>query len=145
MFLLAATSPATIVAVVSAAAAVGAVLVHLYGARRTNANAARDEALALAETRGQIIADLERRLALLERRHRESSAAAAKRIHELEVVVAKANSDAREQAYQLQRFYAAALADLLIGVQEDLEAVPPNVDRALTRIRGLLAQEHPAV
>jgi biopolymer transport protein ExbB/TolQ len=145
MFLLAATSPATIVAVVSAAAAVGAVLIHLYVARRTDANAAREEALALAETRGQIIADLERRLALLERRYRESSADSAKRIHELEEAVEKANSDAREQAYQLQRFYAAALADLLIGVQEDLEAIPPNVDRALRRILGLLAQEHPAV
>jgi hypothetical protein len=49
----------------------------------------------------------------------------------------------------MQRFYAAELADLadlLLGVQEDLEAAPPNVGRALTRIRGLLNdRERPAV
>jgi hypothetical protein len=45
----------------------------------------------------------------------------------------------------MQRLYASSLADLLVGVQEDLEAVPPKVDRALTRIRGLLVRERPAV
>jgi hypothetical protein len=145
MSLLAATSTATIVAAVSAAAAVGTLLVYLYVARRTDINGAREEALALAETRGQAIADLERRLASLQRQHRNAAVASAKRIRELEDVHTKANSEAREQAYQMQRFYASALADLLVGVQQDLEAVPPNVDRALTRIRGLLARERPAV
>jgi hypothetical protein len=145
MSLLAATSTATIVAAVSAAAAVGTLLVYLYVARRTDINGAREEALALAETRGQAIADLERRLASLQRQHRNAAVASAKRIRELEDVLTKANSEAREQAYQMQRFYASALADLLVGVQQDLEAVPPNVDRALTRIRGLLARERPAV
>lgn len=145
MSLLAATSTATIVAAVSAAAAVGTLFVYLYVARRTDINGAREEALALAETRGQAIADLERRLASLQRQHRNAAVASAKRIRELEDVLTKANSEAREQAYQMQRFYASALADLLVGVQQDLEAVPPNVDRALTRIRGLLARERPAV
>jgi hypothetical protein len=145
MSLLAATSTATIVAAVSAAAAVGTLLVYLYVARRTDINGAREEALALAETRGQAIADLERRLASLQRQHRNAAVASAKRIRELEDVLTKANSEAREQAYQMQRFYASALADLLVGVQQDLEAVPPNVDRSLTRIRGLLARERPAV
>jgi hypothetical protein len=145
MSLLAATSTATIVAAVSAAAAVGTLLVYLYVARRTDINGAREEALALAETRGQAIADLERRLASLQRQHRNAAVASAKRIRELEDVLTKANSEAREQAYQMQRFYASALADLLVGVQQDLEAVPPNVDRALTRIRGLHARERPAV
>jgi hypothetical protein len=145
MSLLAATSTATIVAAVSAAAAVGTLLVYLYVARRTDINGAPEEALALAETRGQAIADLERRLASLQRQHRNAAVASAKRIRELEDVLTKANSEAREQAYQMQRFYASALADLLVGVQQDLEAVPPNVDRSLTRIRGLLARERPAV
>lgn len=145
MSLLAATSTATIVAAVSAAAAVGTLLVYLYVARRTDINGAREEALALAETRGQAIADLERRLASLQRQHKNAAVASAKRIRELEHALTKANSEAREQAYQMQRFYASALADLLVGVQQDLEAVPPNVDRALTRIRGLLARERPAV
>jgi hypothetical protein len=84
-------------------------------------------------------------LASLQRQHRNAAVASAKRIRELEDVLTKANSEAREQAYQMQRFYASALADLLVGVQQDLEAVPPNVDRSLTRIRGLLARERPAV
>jgi hypothetical protein len=145
MSLLAATSTATIVAAVSAAAAVGSLLVYVYVARRRNIDAAREEALALAETRRQVIADLERRLASLERQHRDAGIASARRIRALEDVLTKANSEAREQAYQMQRFYASALADLLVGVQEDLEAVPPNVERALTRIRGLLARERPSI
>jgi len=36
--------------------------------------------------------------------------------------------------------YAAALADLLVGVQEDLESLAANVERALRRIRGLRAR-----
>jgi hypothetical protein len=145
MSLLAATSTATIVAAVSAAAAVGTLLVYLHVARRTDIDAAREEALALAETRRQAIADLERRLASLERRHRSTREASARRIRELEDVLGKANAEAREQAYQMQRFYASALTELLVDMQEDLETVPPNVDRALTRIRGLLARERPAV
>jgi DNA anti-recombination protein RmuC len=144
MFLLAATSAATIVAAVSAAAAVGTFFAYLYVVRRTEINAAREEALALAETRGAIIADLEARLQSLEREHRESEEAWAKRVLELEEALAKTSAEAREQAYQMQRFYAAALADLLQGVLEDLETVPPNVEHALTRVRGLLAREHPA-
>jgi RecB family exonuclease len=95
---LAATSTATIVAAVSAAAAVGTLLVYVYVARSRNVDAAREEALALAETRRQAIADLERRLASLERQHRKAAAASAKRIRALEDALTKANSDAREQA-----------------------------------------------
>jgi DivIVA domain-containing protein len=73
MSLLAATSTATIVAAVSAAAAVGTLLVFLRIAHRTDIDAAREEALALAEIRRQVIADLERRLASLERRHRRAA------------------------------------------------------------------------
>lgn len=145
MSLLAATSTATIVAAISAAAAVGTLLVYVYVAHRADIDAAREEALALAETRRQAIADLERRLASLERRHRNAEEASARRTRALKDALAKANSEAREQAYQMQRFYASALADLLVGVQEDLESVPPNVERALTRLRGLLARERPPI
>jgi hypothetical protein len=141
MSLLADTSAATIVAAVSAATAILTLFAYLHSAQRTDIKAAREEALALAETRGEIIADLEARLQLLEGRYAESEEASAKRIRDLEDVLAKANAEAREQAYQMQRYYAAALADLLVDVQEDLETVPPNVERALTRIRGLLSRE----
>jgi hypothetical protein len=145
MSLLAATSTATIVAAVSAAAALGTLLVYLHVARRTDLDAAREEALALAETRRQSIADLERRLASLERRHRSAGEASARRIHELEDALRTANAEAREQAYQMQRLYASVLTTLLVGMENDLETVPPNVDRALTRIRGLLARGRPTV
>jgi hypothetical protein len=145
MSFLAATSTATIVAAVSAAAAIGTLLVYLHVARRTDIDAAREEALALAETRRQAIVDLERRLASLERRHRRAGEASARRIRELEDALGKANAEAREQAYRMQRFYGSALTELLVDMQEDLETVPPDLDRALTRIRGLLAGERPAV
>jgi hypothetical protein len=145
MSFLAATSTATIVAAVSAAAAIGTLLVYLHVARRTDIDAAREEALALAETRRQGIADLERRLASLERRHRNAAEVSARHICELEHALGKANAEAREQAYQMQRFYGSALTELLVGMQQDLEMVPPNVDRALMRIRWLLAGERPAV
>jgi DNA anti-recombination protein RmuC len=140
MSLLTATSAATIVPAVSAAAAVGTFFAYLYLVRRTDINAAREEALALAETRGEVIADLEARLESLERRQRDSDEACAKRIRELEEALAKTSAEAQEQAYQMRCFYAAALADLLGGVQEDLEAVAPTVERALRRIRGLRAR-----
>jgi hypothetical protein len=145
MSLLAATSTATIVAAVSAAAAVGTLLVYLHVARRTDIDAAREEALALAETRRQAIAELERRLALLELRHGRAAEASARRIRELEQALEMVNAEAREQAYQMQRFYGSALTELLVDMQEDLETVPPNVDRVLTRIRGLLAGRHRVV
>jgi hypothetical protein len=56
----------TLVAAASAAAAVASFLAYVYFARRSEAHAARDEALALAETRGQVIADLRARVGELE-------------------------------------------------------------------------------
>jgi hypothetical protein len=103
MSLLAATSTATIVAAVSAAAAVETLLVYVYVARRRDIDTARQEALALAETRRQAIADLERRLASVERQHKNAAVASAKRIRALEDALKKADSEAREQAYQMQR------------------------------------------
>jgi hypothetical protein len=145
MSLLAATSAATVVAAVSAAAAVGTFLAYVYFVRREDLNAAREEALALAETRGQIISDLRARLDSVERERLEAEATLAKRIRELEEALSNAQNEAREQAYQMQRFYAAALVDLLSGVEHDLEADPPDVGQALGRVRSLLARRHPVV
>jgi hypothetical protein len=62
-----------------------------------------------------------------------------KRIHKRQRAFEHDRAEAREQAYQTQRLYAAAFADLLEGLRADLEAVPPDHDAALARIRQLLA------
>jgi hypothetical protein len=61
-----ATVVPTLVAAASAAATVGSLLAYVYFARRSEAHAARDEALALAETRRQVIVDLRWRVRELE-------------------------------------------------------------------------------
>jgi hypothetical protein len=45
-------------AVVSAVVAVVSLLLYVHSTRRTDRDSARDEALALAETRGQLVAEL---------------------------------------------------------------------------------------
>ncbi len=50
------------VAAVSAAGAVGMLLAFVYGLGRSDANAAREEAIALAATRAELIRDLKARL-----------------------------------------------------------------------------------
>ena len=71
MWLAGVSATATLVAMLSGLATIGSFFAYLYTARRSNANAARDEALALAETRRQVIADLRRQNARSERRVRE--------------------------------------------------------------------------
>jgi hypothetical protein len=142
--LAATSSTATLVAVLSAVGTIGSFLAYLYFVRRSNANAARDEALALAETRREVIADLRAQLASSEERRGRLQADAEKRIQELETALEDARREAREQAYQVQRLYAIGLADVLRGVRRDLEAVPADVERALRRIRELLASVPPA-
>jgi hypothetical protein len=144
MSLVVATATATAIAAASAAAAVGTFFTYLYFVHRSDANAARDEAMALAETRGEVIVDLRRRLAALERQHRDTTRAFETRVRELETALQTTVEEAREQAYRIQRFYAAALADIFGGVQADLEQDPPNVPSALERVRQLLDGERPA-
>ena len=143
MSLLAITA-ASAIAAASAAAAVGTLFAYLYFARRTEAHAAREEALALAETRGEVIGDLRLRLATLERRLRETTEDCEGRVRELERAIQAKESDARENAYRMQRFYAASLFNLLRDVQANLENKPPNLEGALARIRELLDGERPA-
>jgi hypothetical protein len=58
MWLGPASATASLVAILSAVATIGSFLAYLYFVQRSNANAARDEALALAETRREVIDDL---------------------------------------------------------------------------------------
>jgi chromosome segregation ATPase len=139
-----ATAAATAIAAASAAAAVGTFLAYLYFARRSDAHAAREEALALADTRGEVIVDLRQRLVSLERRLRRTRAECEQRVRELETALENMEAEAREHAYRMQRFYATSLSDLLRDVQADLEHMPPNLEGALARIRELLDGERPA-
>ena len=139
-----ATAAATAIAAASAAAAIGTFLAYLYFARRSDAHAAREEALALAETRGEVIFDLRQRLAATERRLRQTTTDCENRVRELENALQTIEADAREHAYRMQRFYAASLSDLLRDVQANLENTPPNLEGALARIRELLDGERPA-
>ncbi|HEY3051433.1 MAG TPA: hypothetical protein VGJ40_06865 [Gaiellaceae bacterium] len=123
----------TVLAVLSALAAIGTFLAYVYFVQRSNANAAREEALALAETRREVIEDLTARLASCDQRTRE-----------LETTLEAARAEAREQAYQAQRLYTMGLAEVLEGVRHDLESAPPDVENALSRIRQQLAREQPA-
>jgi len=135
-----ATAAATAIAAASAAAAIGSFLAYLYVARRSDAHAAREEALALAETRGEVILDLRQRLAATERRLRQTE----NRVRELDGALQTMDAEAHEHAYRMQRFYAASLSDLLRDVQANLENKPPNLEGALARIRELLDGERPA-
>jgi hypothetical protein len=133
MWLATGGATATLVAVLSAVAAIGSFLAYLYFVRRSDANAAREEALALAETRREVIGDLRGKLA-----------SSGQRIRDLESALDRARTESREQAFQMQRLYTIGLADVLAGVRSDLEAVPPDVEGALRRVRELLARHQSA-
>jgi hypothetical protein len=139
-----ATAAATAIAAASAAAAVGTFLAYLYFARRSEAQAAREEALALAESRGEVIVDLRQRLVALERRLRKTRVDCENRVRDLETALEATEAEARDHAYRMHRFYAASLSDLLREVQADLEHEPPKVEAALARVRELLDGERPA-
>jgi hypothetical protein len=134
----------TIVAAVSAFAAMATFLLYLHFGRRSDLAVAREEALALAETRRQVIADLRERLRSLEGEYRRSQAEGERRILELQSALDETRAQARNDAYQTQHFYATALSELLNDLRSDLEQTPPNVEAALTQIRKLLAGERPA-
>jgi TolA-binding protein len=134
----------TVIAALSAFAALASLFLYLYFGRRSDLAAAREEALALAETRQQVIRDLQGRLESLEEQHRRGKADCQRRIRELQSTLDKTRKQARDEAYRTQHFYAAALSDLLTDLRRDLERMPPDVDAALTRVRKLLARPRPA-
>jgi hypothetical protein len=129
----------TLIGAVSAAAAVAAVLIYLYGLRRADHTAARDEALALAETRRQTVNELRRRVEALEHGQKEARAYHRKRMRELERALERTRREAREQAYRSQRLYVLALEEALAQVREELVKGPPDVGAALAKIEELLA------
>jgi hypothetical protein len=131
------------VAALSAVAAVGTFFVYLYFVRRSDLVAAREEALALAETRRQVISELRDRLRFVEERQNRAKADSERRIRELQAALDRTRSQARKDAYQTQHFYAAALSDLAKHVLADLERTPPDVEAACVRIRKLLASKPP--
>ena len=131
----------TLIGAVSAAAAVAAVLVYLYGLRRADQTAAREEALALAETRRQTVNELRRRVEALERGQREARAYHRRRVRELENALERTRREAREHAYRSQRLYVLALDEALTEIRDELEKSPPAVDGALAKIQELLADE----
>jgi hypothetical protein len=135
---------AQVIAVLSAFMALASVFLYLYFGRRSELSAAREEALALAETRRQVIADLQRRLDSLEQLHKRAKADCERRVSELQTALDTTQWQARDEAYRTQHFFSAALADLLNDLRNDLEPVPPHVEAALARIRKLLADERPA-
>jgi hypothetical protein len=135
---------ATVIASLSALAAIASVFLYLYFGRRSEVAAAREEALALAETRRQVIGELRGRLESLEHRHKRAKADCDRRVHELRTALDSAQRQARDDAYRTQHFYSVALADLLNELRGDLERIPPDAEAALVRIRKLLTGERPA-
>lgn len=134
----------TVIAALSAFAALASLFLYLYFGRRSDLAIAREEALALAETRRQVIRELRERLDSLEGRHKRTKADCERRTRELRAALDKTRKQARDEAYRTQHFYAAAFSDLLNDLRADLERVPPDVEGALTRIRKLLAGQRPA-
>jgi len=134
----------TFIAALSGFAALASAFLYLHFGRRSELATAREEALALAETRHQVIGDLQGQLDSLERRHKRMKAECERRTRELQTALETTRTQAREEAYRTQHFYAAALSDLLNDLRDDLERIPPDVEAALLRVRKLLAGERPA-
>jgi TolA-binding protein len=135
----------TAVAALSAFAAVATLFAYLYYVRRSDLVAAREEALALAETRRQVIHELRERLRSVEERQKRTKTDSERRIRELQGALDRTRAQARKDAHQTQHFYAVALSDLLNELLADLGRTPPDVETARVRIRKLLASEdHPA-
>ncbi|HYY03664.1 MAG TPA: hypothetical protein VE736_07250, partial [Gaiellaceae bacterium] len=107
------SSPA--VALVSTIVAVGSLLLYIHSVRRSDRDSARDEAIALAETRGAIVEELRAALKSLERRQKRMRTDYERRIGELETALETARVEARDQAYQTQRLFAGAFAEVLTG------------------------------
>jgi hypothetical protein len=135
------SASATLISAISAATALAGVLAYVYGLRRANQTAARDEALALAATRAQMVTELRRRVAAVERRRKRARTYYKGRIRELEESLEQTRRDAREQAYQVQRLYVLALAESLARLRDELEKSPPDVEGALSIIHEFLADE----
>jgi hypothetical protein len=133
----------TAIAALSAFAALASLFLYLYFGRRSDLAAAREEALALAETRREVIDDLRGRLASLEAGHLQAHVDFDRELRELHAAL-ETTRQARDQAYQTQQLYIGALSLLLQELSADLQQRPPDVESALARIRKMLPSERPA-
>src|SRR5439155_13851142 len=120
-----------------AAAAIVTLFAYLYSLRGARQTAAREEALALAETRAQVIAELRERLGSVERHHRRTQADCERRIRELEEALEQTRREAQDRACQVQRLYMLALAESLRRLRSELEQTPPDIEGALATISDL--------
>ena len=134
----------TAVAALSAITAVASLFAYLYFVRRSDLIEAREEALALAETRRQVIRDLRERVKSADEQHARAKADSRRRLRALQAALDRTRAQAGKDAYQTQHFYAAALSELADELLADLERRPPDVEAALRRIRTLLTFERPA-
>jgi hypothetical protein len=133
----------TAVAVLSAGTAVASFVAYLYYVRRSDLVAAREEALALAETRRQVIRDLQQRARSAEEKHRRARANAQRRVRELQAELDRTRAQARQDAFQTQHFHAAALSELGEDLLAELRRTPPDVESAIARVQRLLSSENP--
>jgi hypothetical protein len=100
---------------------------------------ARTEALALAETRGKRVDDLEQQVARLEKARRED-----RDLHDKQIRSLRAELTALEQRIAnatrdfavAQSLTARAAIDLVITVTDQLERKPPQVKEALTLLHA---------
>jgi hypothetical protein len=132
------------VAALSAVTGVASFLAYVYFGRRSDLVSAREEALALAETRRQVIVDLRARFKAAEDQRKRAKAHSERRVRELQAALDRTRAEARQEAYQTQHFYAGALSDLAGDLLADLECTPPDVDAAIVRVRKMLSSEHSA-
>jgi hypothetical protein len=129
------------ISALSAVTAVASLVVYLYVVRRADFVVAREEALALAETRRQVIRELRERLEVAEERRGREKADSERRIRDLKAALDRTRTQARKDAYRTQHFHAVALSDLANDLLTDLERTPPDVESALVRIRKLVGDE----
>ena len=134
----------TAIAALSAITAAASLLAYLHFVRRADLSSAREEALALAETRREVIRELHVQLRGADERRRRERSQCERRVRELQAALDRTRAQASHDAYQTQHFYATALSDLLNELRTSLERTPPDVETALARIRKLLAGERPA-
>jgi C4-dicarboxylate-specific signal transduction histidine kinase len=129
------------IAIAAAALLVSLALV-LYTRRQTRAvegSDARQEAIELADVRGQVIQDLENRLGDLEREQQRERDEHANKIELLEKVI----SHVRTEAAEAQRMLVVGFRGAAIKLLGHLEADPAEVDEAVDYLRDMLNGEAP--
>jgi hypothetical protein len=100
---------------------------------------ARDEAIDLATVRGGAISDLQRELSALKELYQRERDEQMAKIADLQ----RAIELQQEQAFETLQMYAHGQRALFMTILGDLERDPPNVKRAVHRIRRVLSDPSP--